>query len=79
MEENVKVAAYIASALVVGIGTFGPAIAQGLIGSKACENIGKFPESAGNTRTAMMIAMVFPETLSLFSLIISLLILFSIR
>ncbi len=75
MEDYVKAVAYIAAAFVVAVGTFGPAIAQGLIGSKACENVGKYPESAGNIRMAMMIAMVFPETLSLFAMLIAIIIL----
>jgi F-type H+-transporting ATPase subunit c len=69
--EDVRAYAYIAAAIVVSVGTLGPAIAQGLIGSKACENIGKYPESAGNIRTALIMSMVFPETLSLFAMIIA--------
>lgn len=69
--EDVRAYAYIAAAIVVSVGTLGPAIAQGLIGSKACENIGKYPESANNIRFTLIMSMVFPETLSLFSMIIA--------
>jgi len=67
MEDYVKAVAYIATAIVVAFGTMGPAIAQGMIGSKACENVGKYPESYGNIFNAMLISMVFPETIALFA------------
>ncbi|MGC2310921.1 MAG: ATP synthase F0 subunit C [Candidatus Babeliaceae bacterium] len=60
-----KAASAIAAAIIVGIGVLGPAFAQGLIGSKACENIGKYPESASKIRTAMLLAMALVETLML--------------
>jgi F-type H+-transporting ATPase subunit c len=69
--EDVRAYAYIAAAIVVSFGTFGPAMAQGLIGSRACENIGKYPESANNIRFTLIMSMVFPETLSLFAMIIA--------
>ena len=51
----------------------GPALGQGLIGMKACENIGKYPENAGQIRTTMMLAMGLVETPAIFALIIALL------
>lgn len=69
--EDVRAYAYIAAAIVVSVGTLGPALAQGLIGSRACENIGKYPESANNIRFTLIMSMVFPETLSLFAMIIA--------
>ncbi len=36
-----KIAAFAGSAFAIAIGTFGPALAQGMIGSKACENFVK--------------------------------------
>ena len=40
-----KAAAALGAAFAIGIGTIGPALAQGMVGSKACENIGKYPEA----------------------------------
>lgn len=71
-----KVAAYLGAAFVVGIGVIGPTLAQGLIGAKACENIGKYPESAGNIRGAMLVALAMPETASVFALLVALLLIF---
>lgn len=74
-EVSVKVAAYIAAALTMSLGTIGPALGQGLIGMKACENIGKYPESGGSIRTTMMIAMGLLESLAVYALLISIMIL----
>ena len=73
--DYVKAASYIAAAVAISLGTFGPAIAQGMIGAKACENIGKYPESAGNIRNLMFIALALVETLALYVLLVVLLIL----
>jgi F-type H+-transporting ATPase subunit c len=71
-----KVAAYIGAAFAMGIGTIGPAYGQGLVGSKACENIGKYPESADKIRTAMVISLGLIESSAVYALIISILLIF---
>ncbi len=73
IESYAKVAAFLGAAFAMGIGTIGPALGQGLVGSKACENIGKYPESAGKIQTAMMIAMGLVETAAIYALIIAIL------
>ena len=67
----VKAAAFFGAALAMGIGAIGPALGQGFIGMKACENIGKYPESSGNIRTTMMIAMGLVETSAIYALLIA--------
>lgn len=57
-----KAAAFIGAALAVGVGSIGPALGQGLIGMKACENIGKYPGGAKDIRAAMFLAMAIVET-----------------
>ena len=64
-----KAAAFIGAAITMGLGSLGPAIGMGLIGMKACENIGKYTESSGKIRTTMIIAMALVETLALYCLI----------
>jgi F-type H+-transporting ATPase subunit c len=75
MDEYALAAKYIAAAITIGLGTLGPAFAQGQIGSKTCENIGKYPENFNNIRTVMFMAMIFTETLSIFSVLIAMIIL----
>lgn len=66
-----KAAAYIGAAFAIGIGTLGPTLGQGMAASKACENIGKYPESAGKIRTTMIIALALIETSAVFAVLIA--------
>lgn len=68
-----KAAAFIAAGLAMGIGSIGPAIGQGLIGAKACETLGKYPEAANKVRLSMLLAMGFVESSAVYCLIIALL------
>lgn len=70
--DYVKVAAYLGAAFAMGVGAIGPAISQGLIGAKACESIGKYPESANKIRTTAFLALGIVETSAIYALIISL-------
>ncbi len=71
-----RVAAYIAAGLCMGIGAIGPALGQGFIGGKACESIGKRPESAGIITRTMVIALVFVESSAIYALLVALILLF---
>lgn len=71
-----KAAACIGAAIAMGLGSIGPALGQGMVGMKACENIGKYPESAGKIRTAMILAMGLVETSAIYALIVALTIIF---
>ena len=72
----VKAAAFLGAAIAMGIGSISPAYGQGLIGAKACENIGKYPESADKIRMTMMIAMGIVESCAVYALLIALLLIF---
>lgn len=71
-----KAAAFIGAALAMGIGSIAPAYGQGMVGAKACENIGKYPDSAHDIRMAMLIAMSIIETSAIYALVVSCAILF---
>ncbi len=66
-----KAAAFIGAAITMGFGSLGPAIGQGIIGMKACENIGKYPESSNKIRQTMIIALSIVESSAIYCLIIS--------
>ncbi|MCC7415367.1 MAG: ATP synthase F0 subunit C [Epsilonproteobacteria bacterium] len=73
MEDSyAKAAVYIGAALAMGLGSVGPALGQGLIGMKACESIGKHPESASNIKTTMIMALSLVETSAIYCFIVSL-------
>jgi len=61
-----KAAAFIGAAFIMGLGTIGVAIGQGLIGSKACENIGKYPQNSSDIRNLAIAALVFVESSALY-------------
>ncbi|PYT50010.1 MAG: F0F1 ATP synthase subunit C [Acidobacteria bacterium] len=58
------------------IGAFGGALGQGRIASAACEGIARNPGAAGNIRAAMLLGLVFVETLSLFTFVLGILLYF---
>lgn len=60
----------------IAIGTIGPAIAIGWIGSKAADAIGRNPEAAPRIQTAMILAIAFAEAIAIYGLVIALIIKF---
>jgi F-type H+-transporting ATPase subunit c len=58
------------------VGTIAPAIAIGLIGSKAADAIGRNPEAAPKIQTAMILALAFAEAIAIYALVIALIIKF---
>lgn len=61
----------ITGGLVIALGGIVPALAIGLIGSKAMEAIGRNPEAAGKILPPMLLGMAFAEAIAIYSLILS--------
>jgi F-type H+-transporting ATPase subunit c len=74
--EWVKVAAYVAAGLCMGIGTLGPSLGQGFIGGKACESLGKKPEAYDQIFRMMMMSLAFVESTAIYALLVSILLIF---
>jgi len=68
-----KAAAFLGAAIAMGVGSLGPALGQGFIGTKACESVGKYPESADKIRMTMMISMAIVESSAIYAFLIALL------
>jgi F-type H+-transporting ATPase subunit c len=68
-----KAAAFLGAAIAMGVGSIGPALGQGFIGTKACESVGKYPESADKIRMTMMIAMAIVESSAIYAFLVALL------
>ena len=66
----------LAAGLCMGIGAIGPAIGEGNAVGKALEGMARQPEVAGTLRTNMILGCAVTETTGIYSLVISLLILF---
>jgi len=72
-EEAVKM---LAIGLIMGLGTLGPALAIGMIASKASEAIGRNPEAAPKVQTAMILALAFAEAIAIYGLVVALILKF---
>jgi F-type H+-transporting ATPase subunit c len=66
----------LAIAIVMFGGTLMPALAVGLIGSRALTAIGRNPEAASKIQTAMILAIAFAEAIAIYALIIVLILKF---
>lgn len=58
------------------IGGLGPGIGEGIAASKACEAVGKNPEAIGDIRSIMVLGIALSETTGIYSLVISLILIF---
>lgn len=79
MEEGifiVKAAAFIGAGFAMAIGTIGPALGQGMIGKKATETVGKYPEVANKVRLNMILAMAMVESSAVFALVVAVMLIF---
>jgi F-type H+-transporting ATPase subunit c len=62
--------------VTVAIGGGMPALAIGLLTSKALEAIGRNPEAAGEIRTSMILGIAFAEAIAIYALVAGLIIKF---
>ena len=65
-----------AAALVVGLAAVAGAISMGIAIGKTAESISRQPESEGKIRSAMMLGLVFIETVVIYALIVATLLIF---
>ena len=60
----------LAKALAIAVGGAMPALAIGLIVSKAMEAIGRNPESAGKLFVPMLLGAAFAEAIAIYALVV---------
>ncbi len=72
----VNAARALGAALCTGIGAIGPAIGEGNAVGKALEGMARQPEMASTLRTNMILGCAITESTGIYSLVISLLLLF---
>ena len=70
------VAKLFAAAAAIGVGGLAPALAIGMLASKAMEAIGRNPEAAGKIQVPMLLGMAFAEAIAIYALVIALIIKF---
>jgi F-type H+-transporting ATPase subunit c len=64
------------TAIAIGMGTLGPALAIGLIGAKSVEAIGRNPEATSKVQTMAILAIAFAEAVAIYALVVALIIKF---
>ena len=62
--------------ICMGIGAIGPGIGEGNAVAKACESIGRQPESKGSVTSTMLMGCAIAETTGLYALVIAILLIF---
>ena len=66
----------IAAAVVVGVVGAASAVAMGLAISKSTESMARQPDASSKINSAMMLGLVFIETIAIYALIVAILIFF---
>ncbi len=66
----------LSAGLCMGIGAIGPAFGEGNAVSKACEAIGRQPESKGTVTSTMIMGCAITETTGIYALVIAILLIF---
>ena len=75
-EAIIVLAKALGAGLCMGIGAIGPALGEGNAVSHALDGMARQPEAAGNLRTNMILGCAITETTGIYSLVISLLLMF---
>lgn len=63
--------------ITIALGGLGPALAIGLIVSKALEALGRNPEAASRVQTVMILGIAFAEAIAIYSLVVALILKFT--
>ena len=61
----------LSAGIAIGLAALGAGLGQGRIAGSAMEGMARNPQAGGDIRTAMLIALAFPESLVLFAFAIS--------
>ena len=75
-EFTVIAAKAISAAICMGVGSIAPALGEAKAVCQALEGMARQPEAAGNLRTNMILGCAITESTGIYSLVISLLLLF---
>ncbi len=67
---------FLASALAIALGSAGPGIGLGMIGSKAMEALGRNPEASDQIFVPLILSLAFTEAIGIYALVVALIIKF---
>ena len=71
-----ETARLLASALAIAIGSIGPGLGLGMIGSKAMEALGRNPEASDQIFVPLILSLAFTEAIGIYALVVALIIKF---
>jgi F-type H+-transporting ATPase subunit c len=74
---DLKLISIIAAAVVVSIGSIGPALAEGRSVAAAMEAMARQPEAAGTISRTLFVGLAMIETMAIYCLVIALLLIFA--
>ena len=77
MNPIISAASVIGAGLAVGLAAIGPGVGQGSVAAQAVEGIARQPEAEGKIRGTLLLSFAFMESLTIYGLVISLLLLFA--
>ena len=77
--EMARAAAYIGAAIIMGLGTLGPALAQGMIASKALEKMVQYPEGGTKMRNTLMISLALVESIAIYVLVVAIMLILRVN
>ncbi|MBD3279369.1 MAG: ATP synthase F0 subunit C [Candidatus Pacebacteria bacterium] len=66
----------LAIALIMSLGTLGPALAIGILTVAGLNAIGRNPEAASKVQTNMILGLAFAEAIAIYALVVSLILKF---
>ncbi|MCL2109989.1 ATP synthase F0 subunit C [Microgenomates group bacterium] len=72
-----EVLRYVAAGVSMGLGALGPALAEGYVGGKAYEAIGRNPEAADKITSTLFVVMAICESTGIYALVVALLCIFA--
>ena len=77
MNAVISAASVVGAGLAVGLAAIGPGVGQGSAAAQAVEGIARQPEAEGKIRGTLLLSFAFMESLTIYGLVISLLLLFA--
>jgi len=77
MNPIISAASVVGAGLAVGLAAIGPGVGQGSAAAQAVEGIARQPEAEGKIRGTLLLSFAFMESLTIYGLVISLLLLFA--
>jgi F-type H+-transporting ATPase subunit c len=66
----------LAAAIAIALGSLGPALGLGMIGSKAMEALGRNPEARGDIFVPLILSLAFTEAVAIYAFVVALIIKF---